>query len=612
MSENPDLLKSLLQIPYFASLAEQNGTQWISDLFQELDVRDLNFETLDGDFMEKIGTKLDALTDIAMDNAGMAGADSDAFTVDAAPAPLQMAAVDNQLGLEYASQTMGKSSGSEAQGRVETIAPASAAGNVFFDNLPYDIETVERGSLEWGPYVMSVIRSILSRNEAIASAGADNVVLNGADASLALGGGDDRIYLAARGERTKTFDYVQVDGGAGMDSLYLYRDARHFGADSEISHDGFTVKLDALNDFGANGGQVELNSIENVYGSNHDDNITGNDSANELSGRGGDDVLVGGAGDDILSGGDGNDTLSGGQDDDAVSGGAGDDKIDGGAGDDALSGGDGNDTLIGGQDDDTVSGGAGDDTVDGGAGDDRLSGGVGKDKIDGGSGNDTITGGADDDALNGGGGADTIDGDDGKDTIDGGDGKDTITGGTGNDTINGGAGDDTLKADDGDDIVKGGDGDDVIEGGLGKDTLSGEGGDDTLSGGDGDDIFNGGAGADTITGGGGLDRYVYKLLNDSPAGIGDRDIIMDFSTLHDVFDFQDLTDDPAAQATSLTFVGTAAFSGAKGQIRYVQQDLAGTADDRTLVQLDDDGDGTPDFEIALHGLHTLSGSNFEL
>ena len=63
---------------------------------------------------------------------------------------------------------------------------------------------------------------------------------------------------------------------------------------------------------------------------------------------------------------------------------------------------------------------------------------------------------------------------------------------------------------------------------------------------------------------------------------------------------------PGAQ--NFTFIGTAAFSGAGGQVRY-QQDPANNC---TWVQADLAGDSSPDLVIKLSGLQTLTAANFAL
>ena len=59
---------------------------------------------------------------------------------------------------------------------------------------------------------------------------------------------------------------------------------------------------------------------------------------------------------------------------------------------------------------------------------------------------------------------------------------------------------------------------------------------------------------------------------------------------------------------NFTFIGTAPFSGAGAQVRYVQD----PAHNMTYVEADLAGDSTPDFYIRLAGLQTLTAANFAL
>ena len=56
----------------------------------------------------------------------------------------------------------------------------------------------------------------------------------------------------------------------------------------------------------------------------------------------------------------------------------------------------------------------------------------------------------------------------------------------------------------------------------------------------------------------------------------------------------------------------AVFTGAAGQLRWFRQDLAGSANDRTIVEGDINGNRVADFQVELTGLKTLTGANFVL
>ena len=43
MSNSSSFIESLLEIPYFASLAEENGIAWLTEIFQELGISEYDF-----------------------------------------------------------------------------------------------------------------------------------------------------------------------------------------------------------------------------------------------------------------------------------------------------------------------------------------------------------------------------------------------------------------------------------------------------------------------------------------------------------------------------------------------------------------------------------------
>ena len=67
-------------------------------------------------------------------------------------------------------------------------------------------------------------------------------------------------------------------------------------------------------------------------------------------------------------------------------------------------------------------------------------------------------------------------------------------------------------------------------------------------------------------------------------------------------------------ATALHFstVEGAAFTGVGGQLRSIQQNLPGAANDKTIVEGDINGDRRADFQIQLNGLKTLRAADFIL
>lgn len=188
------------------------------------------------------------------------------------------------------------------------------------------------------------------------------------------GGGDDYIdgsyltYATLSGGAGNDIIVVEgsegaiVDGGEGSDTLELEPD-QGFRLDAYFNHEaqgdldqitsewsqwtGWNVDLEqgtASAMYGpqehTNGGAIEFNveltSIENVFGSDFADTLMGNDEANILVGREGDDLIEGAGGNDFLFGGEGNDALYGGAGNDVLSGGAGNNYIYGDTGDDTI------------------------------------------------------------------------------------------------------------------------------------------------------------------------------------------------------------------------------------------------------------------------------------
>lgn len=164
----------------------------------------------------------------------------------------------------------------------------------------------------------------------------------------------------------------------------------------------------------------------------------------------------------------------------------------------------------------------------------------------------------------------------------------------------------------------GNDGANTIVGNKGANTLQGLDGDDTLYGREGADILIGGAGRDSLTGGSGRDKFRFTDTDDMGLG-ADRDVIKDFKkTTANGFDLIDLSLIDAKQAAggsndAFVFRATkgAAFTG-EGQIRWFQENRAGTANDKTIIEGNVDADLGADFQIELKGLVTLKATDFVL
>ena len=141
-------------------------------------------------------------------------------------------------------------------------------------------------------------------------------------------------------------------------------------------------------------------------------------------------------------------------------------------------------------------------------------------------------------------------------------------------------------------------------------TLYGAGYDVYLCGGSALNNFVGGFGTQYLQGGSGENVFRYLAISDSTPSA--YDIISNFHPATDVIDLSAI-DGNVSQAgvQNFSFIGTAAFSGPGAQVRY-QQDVA---NDCTWVEADvasDSSNASPDFEIKIRGLQTLTAANFDL
>lgn len=252
----------------------------------------------------------------------------------------------------------------------------------------------------------------------------------------------------------------------------------------------------------------------------------------------------------------------------------------------------GNDTVVGSAGIDRIFGEAGNDVISGRAGNDYIDGGLGNDRLDGGLGNDT---------LRGGGGIDTAVYADVSNGV-----RVNLSITTAQNTVAGGI--DTLVA-----IanLEGSRFNDVLTGNNFNNSIFGMAGNDTIDGGAGNDFIYSGLGRDTLYGGAGLDRFIYQSI--AEVGIGaTRDRIMDFAA-GDRIDLR-LIDANAAlagdQAFTLLAADRAAFTGTAGQMRWYTVDAVGTANDRTYIEGDVNGDRVADFQLELIGLHSVTGAYF--
>ncbi|KQS96382.1 MULTISPECIES: M10 family metallopeptidase C-terminal domain-containing protein [unclassified Rhizobium] len=399
---------------------------------------------------------------------------------------------------------------------------------------------------------------------------------------------------------------------------------------------------------------------DDLFGSTKSDTLKGGMGSDRLFGGDGNDTLYGDDYDDQLYGGRGDDTIFGGDDNDAITPGLGKDRVDGGEGIDTIhfvssvvldltspannTGEAKSDTYTnievfrGSASDDLMTGDALVNTFYGEAGNDIVKGMAGNDKLDGGNGDDRLYGGSGDDRLLGGRGNDRLYGEAGFDAIEGRDGDDTIVASSW-DEVNGGEGVDRVvfskpvvvsvgrpslgegeaegtryysieifEGSSGDDIMAGSSYAETLRGGGGDDALGGMAGKDVLSGGDGADLVYGGLDADMLYGGKGADLFAYDVVSDSRVAEATRDTIFDFSGKEgDRIELSNVdANTKLAGNQDFIFLGTAAFTGKAGELRYDK------AASDTYIYADINGDTKADFAIHLDDAMALSKGYFVL
>jgi Ca2+-binding RTX toxin-like protein len=230
--------------------------------------------------------------------------------------------------------------------------------------------------------------------------------------------------------------------------------------------------------------------------------------------------------------------------------------------------------------------------------------------VNGGNGNDRIIGTGWGDQLDGGGGRDRMEGRGGNDIyyIDNaldvvaevaGEGFDTVSASVSY-TLQAGVSVESLVASDPTDPVNltGNSYNQTIEGSDTANTLKGMAGNDSLFGYLGGDVLLGGLGRDQMSGHGGADRFDFNSVKESVVGTN-RDVVRDFTRSQgDKIDLLTIDADTDGTAGNQAFkwIGSKAFSGVDGQLRF-----AGG-----ILSSDTNGDKKADFQIQIIGTLTAA------
>jgi Ca2+-binding RTX toxin-like protein len=239
-------------------------------------------------------------------------------------------------------------------------------------------------------------------------------------------------------------------------------------------------------------------------------------------------------------------------------------------------------------------------------GDDWLAGGKGADHLFGGTGSDWASyqdssAGVHVDLFGGFG----LNGDAAGDTLDS---IENVFGSAHGDTLVGNAQGNMLKGAGGEDSLLGFSGNDRLYGGAGEDQLFGLNDNDMLYGDAGDDTLEGGLGRDEMYGGADADTFVWNATAETATNGFIADRIMDFDAGEgDQIDLSGIDANVyAAGNQAFTFIGTAAFSGAPGEVRYYHAGGITYLQLQTGMEVDIEG------LIVMAGIHTPEASWFVL
>ncbi|HEX8525889.1 M10 family metallopeptidase C-terminal domain-containing protein, partial [Allosphingosinicella sp.] len=436
-------------------------------------------------------------------------------------------------------------------------------------------------------------------------AGADNLTGGGGHDHLDGGAGIDVMTGGSGNDNyiVNTGDHVFELSGGGNDKVF----ARSSYVLTFDSHVEVLATIDH-----------RLTTAIDLTGNQHNNAITGNEGANYLNGGAGDDHIKALGGDDYLTGGSGRDLLYGGAGNDGYEVDAFDlvyELENEGTIDIVYAS--SSYALLAGSHVERIQFANSFETHNW-----DLSGNEFGNRVAGNDGNNLLRGGGGDDMIFGFGGHDILDGGTGTDSLIGHSGNDiyyvdqfdviTETSDNGFDsaysstdyTLGAGVHVEVLAtrnylSTDGIDLT-GNELNNSVTGNSGDNELNGMAGHDSLSGGAGNDLIDGGAGRDILAGGTGSDTFRFTSTSHSAPGAGDR--ITDFVSGTDTIDLSQIdANTNTVDNDAFNFIGTAAFSGTAGELRY---DVVGG---RMHIYGDTNGDKIVDLHIAVDGTIITSG-----
>jgi choice-of-anchor C domain-containing protein len=148
--------------------------------------------------------------------------------------------------------------------------------------------------------------------------------------------------------------------------------------------------------------------------------------------------------------------------------------------------------------------------------------------------------------------------------------------------------------------------DDLLTGGALADRLHGLNGDDTMTGGAGDDLLAGGYGQDVMDGGAGADTYRFAWIDESGPTAETADLILGFTSGQDKIDLSAIDADVTTTFNDDFEWGDQNPNAVANSVTWFQD----AAHNRTVIQMDNNGDAIADMMIVIAGLKTLQHDDF--